>query len=91
MMHKLLPTSSTKVLQERERPVVRLRCKLIPEIPHDMYGKWKTTLKGGNFQEREEMSETESTIKPPEADPGTRSAQSGSQQSKVIAKRVEES
>jgi hypothetical protein len=65
--------------------------ELYPEIPHDMYGKWKTMIKGSEHREREEMSEIESMIKPPEADLGTGNVQSGSKQGKVITGMAEES
>jgi hypothetical protein len=57
--------------------------ELFPEIPHDMYGKWKTMIKDVGLQERDKKSETESTIKPKEADPRTGDMQSGSLQNKV--------
>jgi hypothetical protein len=56
-----------------------------------MYGKWKTMIKGSEHREREEMSEIESMIKPPEADLGTGNVQSGSKQGKVITGMAEES
>jgi hypothetical protein len=57
--------------------------ELFPEIPHDMYGKWKTMIKDGGLQESKKKSETESTIKPREADPKRGEVQSGSLQNKV--------
>jgi hypothetical protein len=58
--------------------------ELFPEIPHDMYGKWKTMIKVGEHREREEKSDTENTIKPQEDDPKTSNMQSGSQPNKEI-------
>jgi hypothetical protein len=48
-----------------------------------MYGKWKTMIKDVGLWEREKKSETDSTIKPKEADPKTGDKQCGSLQNKV--------
>jgi hypothetical protein len=57
--------------------------ELFPNIPLDMYGKWKTMIKDVGLREIEEKSETESTAKPKEADPKTGEVQSRSLQNKV--------
>ncbi len=57
--------------------------ELFPEIPHDRYGKWKTMIKDGGIWESEKKLETESSIKPKEADPKTGEVQSGSLLNKV--------
>jgi hypothetical protein len=57
--------------------------ELFPEIPHDMYGKWKTMIKDCGIQESKKKSETKSSIKPQEADPNTGDVQSGSLLNKV--------
>jgi hypothetical protein len=57
--------------------------ELFPNIPLDMYGKWKTMIKDVGLREREEKSETASTAKPKEADPKTGEVQSRSLQNKV--------
>jgi hypothetical protein len=55
-----------------------------PEIPHDMYGMWRTMIKDVGLLERQNKSETENTIKPKEADPKTVDVQSGSLQSNTL-------
>jgi hypothetical protein len=57
--------------------------ELFPNIPLDMYGKWKTMIKDVGLREIEEKSETENTAKPKEADPKTGEVQSRSLQNKV--------
>jgi hypothetical protein len=51
---------------------------MFPEIPHNMYGKWKTMIKDVGFQKNEKKLETESAIKPKEADLKTGDVQSAS-------------
>jgi hypothetical protein len=63
--------------------------ELFPEIPHDMYGKWKTMIKVGEQREREEKSDTENTIKPQEDNPKAGGVQSGSLQNKRLEENQE--
>ena len=92
-MHELLPTTSKKVLQNEKVPwsdYVARFAELFPEIPHDMYGKWKTMIKDVGLREIEKKLETERTIKPKEADPKTGDVQSRSLQNKVNTLEAEE-
>jgi hypothetical protein len=56
---------------------------MFPEIPHDMYGKWKTMIKDVEPLKDKKKLETESAIKPKEADPQAGDVQSGSLQNEV--------
>jgi hypothetical protein len=62
--------------------------ELFPEIPHDMYGKWKTMIKDVELQNKKK-SETESAIKPKEADPKAGDVQSGSLQNNTLEENQE--
>jgi hypothetical protein len=57
--------------------------EMFPEIPHDLYRKWKTMIKDVGLQKNEKKSETERSIKPQEADPKTGDVQSGPLQNEV--------
>ena len=62
--------------------------ELFPEIPHDMYGKWKTMIKDVELQNKKK-SETESAINPKEADPKAGDVQSGSLQNNTLEENRE--
>ena len=57
--------------------------EMFPEIPHDMYGKWKTMIKDVEPLKDKKKLETESAIKPKEASPQAGDVQSGSLQNEV--------
>jgi hypothetical protein len=62
--------------------------ELFPELPHDMYGKWKTMIKDVELQNKKK-SETESAINPKEADPKAGDVQSGSLQNNTLEENQE--
>ncbi len=57
--------------------------EMFQEIPHDMYGKWKTMIKDVGLQKSEKKLETKRSIKPQEADPKTGDMRSGPLQNAV--------